>query len=716
MARRQENELTGEARSAARARLDEIIAWIGKPMGRGKLVPQAPDFGEWKNVKTFEADGELGVRRVRIKKLLGSGLAGTVYLAEDDTGETFIEKHYGEIPSAGSKKLGRFLTALIFTFFRQAPLSFREIPEAVITSHLANRFIVAFSRAKFGRALCPWLLYSRYDEQTGGYAQAFAFVDGRPLRPWDIGLPLMGEAGLFFKTMQGWRDFLAKDLGFWGLARQVDPANPNSFSNVWITPDGHVLLLDVVPGVPGFLEARYLWWGLIRGDLPPFGDAIDFNLLTRYLREHPLKPSFNWQHDLETLRVADEHWQNSEPRIWSSPGRLLQLLRDPVVKKSTREATVTHLEIKGAISREDAVLYREELARTGKFPKFLRHTLLKMAPLKIHLALTGRTPLMKLLASLLRLPFRLVRGIARRVGSALLTILKKLGTLWKLAVNRRERLEKCRAEVGSWIEEEHELGRMTDRQVTRLRTTLESDNEIADIVNVFGLHLLIAAAGGSLFGSGVAWLGLAIVTRNWWLALPFFIEPALRVVAVISAGLGKHLGLLAFSALPTVGSLAAPLYLLRRRPELGGFMLRSFGRKAALHIPGFGERGSLCEMLGQAAGQTFIVDPAPFLTPILVGVMIGAIGHAIKSSWGNWLLVASIMAYIFVVLYMLLTRRRESQGFSSRHFVRASSSELDPLPQPAWKIGMPEPFVQPETENEAASPKGSRVFLPVKRF
>ncbi len=683
-------DVAGISSVEARARIEAVAEWIGRPEGRGQIVPQTPEPDAWREVHTWEADGSLSTRRVCVRKLLGSGLAGTVFLAEDDKGNTFIEKHFGEVPSHGSKKMGRKLTALLFTLFRQAPLSYRELPQAVVSSHLANRFIVAAARTRFGRAITPPLLYTRYDAETGGYVQAFTFVEGRPLRPWDYGLPLLGEAGLFFRQMQQWRDFLAKDLGFWGLARQVDPANPNSFSNVWITPDRHVLLLDVVPGVAGFLEARYLWWGLMRGHLPPFGDAIDFARLEKHVqRNPPAGDAAQWRRDLEMLRAATISWQNSEPRLPSSPLRVWRVLTDPAVKDATRRATLTHIEVKGAISKEEARRYREVFARTGKFPKFLRHTLLKMAPLHVHKVATDGAYLRRVLGQGWTLPLRLVRGVARRAGKAVVFVLRKIGTAWKLVINRQERLQRCRAEVGGWIDEEEKLGRLTPRQSSRLRATLESDTEIADIVNVFALHLALGAlkqAATAGLPPSPVWLAAAFSTGNWWLALPAFIDPVLRVGAVLWTGLGRHLSLLFFSALPTVGIMAAPLFLLRRRPILGGFMLRSFGRKAALHVPGFGERGSLLEMLGVAAAQTLVVDAARVLPPILLLVMIGAATHQ------RWVVALAAGLYAATVAWSLLTRRREARSSSSKLFGHVANIDIDTQEKEPWKLGMPEPL------------------------
>jgi len=651
--------LEEDAVNVEAARIDAIADWIGRAHGRGAIHPSAPDFDVAKHVKTWEADGRLATREIRILKLLGSGLAGTVFLAQDEHGTQFIEKHYGEVPAKGSKKLGRFLTATIFTFFRQAPLSFRELPEAVIANHLTNRFIVELSRRRFGRSLTPPLLFTRYDEQTGGYVQAFTFVEGRPLRPWeasttDGNLPLLGEAGLFYRTMQHWRDFLAKELGFWGLARQVDPANPNSYSNVWITPDKHALLLDVVPGVPGFLEGRYLWWGLWRGQLPPFSDAIDFRRLETYLSWQVPYIDESWGRDLALLRAAVMRWQNSEPRIWSSPFRLWRVLTDATVRGATRQALLTHLEVKGAISARQAVDYRVLLSSTGRFPRLSLHSILKMAPLRLHLLLTdsayARRAVTKILRRGWRLPLRVVATIVLRLGRALVFVLKQAGYVWLLLTNRQERLERCHTEVGRWIEEEHELGRLPQADAARLRAELHSDREIADLGGLFAIHVAISALKQSVVGPSGAWMAMAIVTRNWWWAAPTMIAPVLRVIALLWLGLGNRLGLLFFSALPDVGVLAAPLYLLQRRALLGGFILRAFGRKVALKIPGFGERGSMAEMVGVAAAQVFMVDPGRMLPLVLVAALLGLLKHWL------WLSGTAILVYFVAVLFSVIRR------------------------------------------------------------
>ena len=661
------------------AALEAIAAWIGTPVGRGRLTARPPEFGMERRVKVWDSSGVLTTRRIRTQRLLGSGLAGTVYLVEDEHGATYVEKHYGPIPADGSKRWGRKLAAAIFAFFRQAPLSFRELPEAVVATHLSNRFVVALSRARFGSAITPPLLYTRYDERTAGYVQAFPFVEGRPLQPWKPGLPLAGEAAVFFPVMQKWRDFLAHDLGFWGLARQVDPANLNAYSNLWITADRHLVLLDIIPGLPGFLEPRYLWWGLRRGHFPPFGDAIDFGRLADHLERSGLDPPDEWRSDFRLLRVATQMWQDSEPRLWSSPSRLGRVLVDARLRQATRRSLLIHLEVKGAVTRDQAREYRLSLASTGRFPKVGRHSLLKMAPLGIHRLLTDGTYARRVLVRSWRLPGRIARRLAFGLQRVADRTLRLLTTLGRLVLNRQARIERCRVLVTQWIDDAERLGRLSSASAAAMREEIGRDEETADLAELFGLHLLISAFKHSLVGPSAFWLGLALATGNWWLATPMAIAPTLRLVAALWLGFGRRLGLLVLCALPDVGVLAAPLYLLQRRPALGGFIVRGFGQKAALKIPGFGERGALVEMLGVAATQVLVVDPARMLPVVVVTGLVGFAKHWILVSW------ASVVIYVLAVVWATYKRWR--------------TARLHPTEPTKWMFGFPE-----EPREAATSP------------
>ena len=631
--------------------LDDIARWVGTPAGRGRIVPAAPPLDEWRRVRTWEASGALSTRRIRTLRLLGAGLAGTVYLVQDGAGQTYVEKHYGAVPLEGVKGLARRLVAALFALFRQAPPSFRELPQAVVAMQLINRFVVAASVARFGTAITPRVLYTRYDEGTGGYVQAFEYIEGRPLRPWQPGLPLLGEAATFRATMCRWRDFLAGELGFWGIARQVDPANANAPSNMWVTGENEVMLLDIVPGVPGFLEPRYLWWGLSRGQLPPFADAIDFTRLAAFLQRVRPQPALVWRRDLALLRAAVEDWQASEPRIIASPLRVVRLLHDAATKGATRRALLTHLEVKGAISMERAREYREALSRTGRFPMVHRHSLLKMAPLRLHLAATDRHYALRLIVTSWRWPVIFVQAAARTSRRLVDAVIGGAALLYRMLRDREERIRRCRVQVGEWIASETSLGRLSSSQGSELLEELSADEDTADIAGLFALHLLISAFKESFFGPSVGWLVLAVATGQAWLLIPALIAPTLRVAATVIVGMGSRLGLVLLCALPSVGVFAAPVHLLNKRPRLGGFIIRALAQKVALRLPALGERGAWAEMCAVAGVQVLVVEPARVLPFVFAA---GALSLVAGWLWASWI---AILLYALAVSWAAVRRR-----------------------------------------------------------
>ena len=571
--------------------------------------------------------------------------------------------------------MGRKLAGMIFAFSRQAPLSYREIPEAAIASHLSNRFIVALSKVHFGSAMTPPILYTRYDPQTGGYVHAFPYIEGRPLQPWNVDLPLLGEAALFTCAMREWRDFLV-ETGFWGLARQVDPANFNSYSNIWITPNNHVLVLDVVPGIPG-IEPKYLWWGMKRGDFPPFADAIDFGQLTEFVQKHSLDRSDqSLAEELALLRLTVKRWKMSEPRLGNLLFRELVVFEDPMAsRQARREALIRHLEVKGVVSSAQAEEYRATLSRTGEFPELMRHTALKMAPLLLHRALTNSVYLLELLQRSWRLPIRLVRAVGLGIWRGLTFSWRSVRFVWKLLTHPQARLEYTQQIVGQWIDKAQRLGRLDAEKADRFRLIVQTNKEASDLSSLFVIHLVIGAVKFIGFGpTSLALVLTALATGHLWLAVPALIDPALRVATTLWIGRGHYLGALLFSALPSFGVLAAPLSLLKHQPELGNFIIQSLAQETTLRIPGFGERGSLTEMLGAAGAQVFVVDSFPVLPAVLITVLIGATLH-----W-PWLIGVGGVIYGGAVLKSVMKHWRDSSRQS--------------LTETQWKFGLPDRYLE----------------------
>ncbi|HTL47840.1 MAG TPA: hypothetical protein VL688_07230, partial [Verrucomicrobiae bacterium] len=274
----------------------------------------------------------------RIVKRLGAGLASTVYLVEDPaSGERFVEKYFGRIKGEGS--LGKSAVGLFYSLTRGAPFGYRHNPFAILAAYKTNVVINDLYHLDRGtdQDFTPRLRYTRYDEATGSYVQAYDYVEGRKIR-----LDEVRAAKAFLNERYA---FLAKRLGFWGLARQTDTRNLNALGNILQTPAGEKVLVDVVPGVPGGvfwllpLEFPYFVRGLLNGRLFPFADAIDFAKLHRFVdglaAQEKASPetAAELHRRIDDLRQTVSEWRNAERqyrgayRLWVLR-RLLSKIRD----------------------------------------------------------------------------------------------------------------------------------------------------------------------------------------------------------------------------------------------------------------------------------------------------------------------------------------------------------------------------------------------------
>jgi len=305
--------------------IDTFIREIGQPQGYS--LPEDVSLQEGdvlEPIKAINSKGEIVVLGKRkIVRELGSGLASVVYLVEDEYGNQFVEKYFGKIKRKSG--LAKFLIDMFYSLVRKAPFAYRHNPHAVLAAHITNSLVNDLHVIKEGRPLTPYILYTRFDERTSSYVQAFDYVQGRKVklsRPdyqliqnwifnWIIrpliylpallffgkkiqphsGIPFWGEISEALYTLSEYRHFLADELGFWGLARQTDPLNLNSPGNLLIDDKnaGEKILVDIIPGMPGGLffflplEIGYFIRGLKASQPFPFADAMDFDKLEKYI-------------------------------------------------------------------------------------------------------------------------------------------------------------------------------------------------------------------------------------------------------------------------------------------------------------------------------------------------------------------------------------------------------------------------------------------------
>lgn len=302
----------------------------------------------------------------------------------------------------------------------------------------------------------------------------------------------------------------------------------------------------------------------------------------------------------------------------------------------------------------------------GRFPKLRRHALLKMAPLPLHRAATDWRYTLGLVRRSDELLMRGLRRVVRKIRTAVVTAWRLIAAMAVMLVNREERVRRCHAELCRWIEQEQQLGRLTARQADRLHESLRNE-QVADLAGLFCLHLMAGGVKQAVLGPSVLWVGAAVGTGQWWLLAPAFVSPALRVTAALWVGLWRKPEVVLFSALPTVGVLAAPVCLLRRKTELGALIIRCTAQRAALRIPGFGERGSLAEIGAVAAAQIFLIDVGRLLPPLLLLALVAVLT-------GHPLIAAAILA-----LYPLAAL---VQAFRWRRHARGDALE-------GWRLGLP---------------------------
>ena len=87
-----------------------------------------------------------------------------------------------------------------------------------------------------------------------------------------------------------------------------------------------------------------------------------------------------------------------------------------------------------------------------------------------------------------------------------------------------------------------------------------------------------------------------------------------------------------------------PIYL-KRRPELGGFIIRTLAARVACRVPGFGARGALIEVLAVVAVQVMLIDPARMLPVIALAALLGVVKHWLWISWGSLVVYALAVAW-----------------------------------------------------------------------
>lgn len=567
----------------------DVKYYIGSPEGLGKAGREGPVLNTPIRRKALTRDGNLREIEVILKSRLGSGLSCVVYKGIYNEKE-MVEKFSGDLPvETKVKSFAKKIMEWIYFLFRQASPPYRTNFYAAMTNHYASLIIEDASEFELGESIIPLLLYTSYDEKSGGYVMAYEYINGRHIRPGP-------EERLLREYLKKCKNFIADKLGFWGLARQCDTKSLNSPGNVIVIDEatGKMKLIDVTPGVLGGqiwilpIELEYFFKGLFTGNFLPFGDAVDIDKLSGYREE--LRANFSQRFDSARLKKFENNctsfefylnkWRESEPAVLRSPFRMLAYLFNKSTIKSTLITTITALEYKGVIDIKIADALRQETLTTN------RRIVLTSLRFRLFILLFYHI--------FYHIPHYIWKT-ARFISVGVLwkgfeDIKKVLIYTIKIYGSKEYRIRVSKEYIEKIIKKAEETDkRISSAEAKVLHQELEKE-DILGMLELLPLWTSIKFITWPLFGGtgDILWLSLFIVTYNPYWLIPIFIDGVLRgIITIIFTGL-NYKPLLILSFIPKIGNyVAIPTQLMKDAPHLSEFLMKEVvGSKIGTSVPG----------------------------------------------------------------------------------------------------------------------------------
>jgi hypothetical protein len=593
-----------------------ISGWIGSPGANVKAEATEPALDTERDVRIFTADGKLSTRKIKTLRRLGSGLAGVVYETEDvTTGQRFVEKYYGNVTEQSlGKRIGRTLRNFAFAIFRGTPPPFMVNIYAVLANQYTSLIIGKLLHEKFGYRVTPAILYTRYDEETGGYVQAFEYIEHRPARvttytpdtDWRDAFRL-GEAREAINFGDKINRFLEDEVGLWGPASQVRTrmrrwwtwnVNLNAPNNIVIEEaTGRFIALDFVMGIPRgivfagpfeMFEWGYFIKGLVTGNFPVFADAIDFVKLDLYTsRDWPSSKNRDIRMCREWLRFSVNKWRQSEPR----KGYRIEYL-----KTSFRKIWRLIL---------DAKLLEKIRAAWNRIPDWAK-------------------------------------------------------TLWMLLTDKDYRFTIAKERIEQWLDEDLKAAEVTAQEKEVMLQELEDKSNFA-LISILGLLIGLKMTVGVLKWLGI---GVAVSTSQWWVALGlFFMDGVIRAVLTVAlSGLRYPVAILV-GAFPMIGNFGIPAQMIKTAPHLGPYIIRKMFAGAASKIPGLGERGALVYILANKTADVFILFLSNIKWLLLPTLALGGSKLAYEIAGRDQNMLVSASLFFATLLFMFLISRMHGRLF-----------------------------------------------------
>jgi hypothetical protein len=513
---------------------------------------------------------------------LGEGKSALVSLVKDSDGPLVAEKRFTR---------GGVFARTLYKLSFQAPLPYHTDVHAVASAFYTRKLLREFTRIWYGTCRVADSLYIRRDVSTGELILGTEYVKGRGPDP------NMRNSRYEIGGLKEYMDDLSKRLletGMYGVIWQTDRSLSVPSSNFLQNSDGHWILVDAEPGLPGiafFRSKEYLSEARRKGMFPLFGD-VDLDRLETYIKGLKV--------DMKRKRLLMSYYRALKHHLVHWKTRELASHRTAYDRWGTPPSP-----------ERKRVLYGEDFRRRfGSSPAALkligRSWFLTLAYLLIsdsmHAFFTeeGKARWHERRYQRLERNGRIPAGT--RKGLLTHTIL----SLFFFKEMHRWLVDpKIREEYGqfgfyyleSLVKEWDSLGRLLPYEKKHLLSSKESGNAN---IRGFGYHLLLKPL--SLIFDSVS-IGGVILTGSWVPLLIMLIAPALRVIATCFVWVQERLKgrkhsvgvALLVGAIPKAGILGFPAQLYHKNRAvfclISDNMLSGMGER----VPIFGATNSTLE-------------------------------------------------------------------------------------------------------------------------
>lgn len=534
--------------------------------------------------------------------------------------------------------------AILASFYRRrvaAAIVQAMIPEARVAQPLyvrwdqESRAMVLASEFIRGRGITPaaadpWMLR----RMTARFFRRSKKIAPAPTAEIDSLLDLMTRL-----------EALLVQCGLTGSGWQVCKRAMVSTANLLRTNDGYVVV-DLESGIPSVLVPQYIWAGLRSASLPLFDD-LDAGKLRSWVRDNRPRLALaldadqleRLNDDVERLISHSENWKQSEPAVGRQPWRLLtadfrQRLKTRILASWQRREIVdahqhTALQrserfftsltfllglLPGPVGQRLQRLwananYRRQVSRYLRDASYRRERRYqfvathkqqwreakRIAPSAhfsdLNAAFIGNWLLSKLTPAVLH---RLLADRRYRSDRVL--------RMFLFCVSGTFQSQFGRLMIQSRIERWRQDQRLSTAEAEALQRQLDS-SAIEEYVRCFGLHLglkLLMPVVTSLKIGGAA---AAVASGNpAYFLFMLMLLPMLRTATTLWRMLvsgrpaADYRDALAVGILPVVGSLAYPVQMYSKFPELSLFLMRDFAGRVGCWLPIYGGKDSRTEM------------------------------------------------------------------------------------------------------------------------